>query len=159
MELALSILFLSLNFSSFLRPATARGGLHTSYPPGCPCCKLSMGWHSGSKERLFACPDDETFRFLAIVYSRSHYNMSLRKEFEGGITNQAFWYPIYGGMQDRKYKNGGCFELTLEISDNKWPTANEVRHQLGQVCATFKYKTTFFSQVYHVYGDMVAPLV
>ncbi|KAM2363605.1 hypothetical protein ACFX1X_002659 [Malus domestica] len=54
-------------------------------------------------------------------------------------------------MQDWNYKNGGCFELTLEISDNKWPTANEVRHQLGRVFATFKYKTIFFSQVYHVY--------
>ncbi|CAN6687047.1 unnamed protein product [Malus baccata var. baccata] len=119
-------------FSSFLRPATARGGLHSSYPPG-----FEFGPRAGSSRQLFedkesqtrkdyfACPDDETFRFLASVYSCSHYNMSLRKEFEGGITNRAFWYPIYGGMQDWNYENGGCFELTLEISDNKWPTANE----------------------------------
>ncbi|KAL6211323.1 hypothetical protein ACLB2K_016550 [Fragaria x ananassa] len=81
------------------------------------------------KRRMyFGCPDDKTFRFLASVYSRSHYNMSLSKEFEGGITNGASWYPIYGGMQDWKYIYGGCLELTLEISDNKWPPANEVRH-------------------------------
>uniref|UniRef100_A0A2P2M969 Peptidase M14 domain-containing protein n=1 Tax=Rhizophora mucronata TaxID=61149 RepID=A0A2P2M969_RHIMU len=36
-------------------------------------------------------------------------------------------YPIYGGMQDWNYIHAGCFELTLEISDNKWPNANEVR--------------------------------
>lgn len=36
-------------------------------------------------------------------------------------------YPIYGGMQDWNYIHGGCFELTLEISDNKWPNVNEVR--------------------------------
>jgi hypothetical protein len=40
----------------------------------------------------FACPDDETFQFMASTYSRSHYNMSLSKEFKGGITNGAAWY-------------------------------------------------------------------
>ncbi|KAK9943753.1 hypothetical protein M0R45_009351 [Rubus argutus] len=78
------------------------------------------------RRNYFACPDDKTFRFLASVYSLSHHNMSLSKEFEGGITNGASWYPIYGGMQDWNYINGGCLELTLEISDNKWPTANEL---------------------------------
>ncbi|RXI00228.1 hypothetical protein DVH24_037776 [Malus domestica] len=104
-----------------------QGALVANYP-----------WDGTQDKRkdYFACPDDETFRFLASVYSRSHYNMSLSKEFEGGITNGAFWYdglkhynfmyPIYGGMQDWNYINGGCFELTLEISDNKWPTANEL---------------------------------
>nr|XP_048330945.1 carboxypeptidase SOL1-like isoform X2 [Ziziphus jujuba var. spinosa] len=51
--------------------------------------------------------------------------MSLSKEFQEGITNGPYWYPIYGGMQDWNYIHGGCFELTLEISDNKWPPANE----------------------------------
>lgn len=35
-------------------------------------------------------------------------------------------YPLYGGMQDWNYIHAGCFELTLEISDNKWPNAAEV---------------------------------
>ncbi|XP_021284296.1 carboxypeptidase SOL1 isoform X2 [Herrania umbratica] len=78
------------------------------------------------RRNYYACPDDGTFRFLASVYSQSHYNMSLSKEFKGGITNGASWYPIYGGMQDWNYIYGGCFELTLEISDNKWPNAKEL---------------------------------
>ncbi|XVF39031.1 hypothetical protein PTKIN_Ptkin01aG0002900 [Pterospermum kingtungense] len=78
------------------------------------------------RRNYYACPDDGTFRFLASVYSQSHHNMSLSKEFEGGITNGASWYPIYGGMQDWNYIYGGCFELTLEISDNKWPHAKEL---------------------------------
>ncbi|CAI9771409.1 unnamed protein product [Fraxinus pennsylvanica] len=78
------------------------------------------------KKNYYACPDDETFRFLASVYSKSHHNMSLSKEFPKGITNGAFWYPIYGGMQDWNYIHHGCFELTLEISDNKWPHASEL---------------------------------
>ncbi|KAH9691906.1 Carboxypeptidase SOL1 [Citrus sinensis] len=74
----------------------------------------------------YGCPDDEAFQFLASVYSRSHYNMSLSTEFQGGIINGASWYPIYGGMQDWNYIYGGCFELTLEISDDKWPSAEEL---------------------------------
>ncbi|XP_008793468.3 carboxypeptidase SOL1 [Phoenix dactylifera] len=79
-----------------------------------------------TRKQYVACPDDKTFRSMARLYSRSHYNMSLSKEFEGGITNGALWYPIYGGMQDWNYIHGGCFELTLEISDDKWPKANEL---------------------------------
>ncbi|XP_075668846.1 carboxypeptidase SOL1 [Castanea sativa] len=78
------------------------------------------------RKNYFGCPDDETFRFMASIYSQSHYNMSLSKEFQGGITNGASWYPIYGGMQDWNYIHYGCFELTLEISDIKWPSATEL---------------------------------
>ncbi|KAJ4757213.1 Carboxypeptidase D [Rhynchospora pubera] len=78
------------------------------------------------RNKYYACPDDAAFQFMATVYSRSHYNMSLSKEFPGGIINGAFWYPIYGGMQDWNYIHGGCFEITLEISDIKWPKAKEL---------------------------------
>ncbi|XP_060198684.1 carboxypeptidase SOL1 isoform X1 [Lycium barbarum] len=78
------------------------------------------------KKYYYGCPDDETFRQMASIYSHSHHNMSLSKEFPGGITNGAYWYPIYGGMQDWNYLHGGCFELTLEISDDKWPNASEL---------------------------------
>ncbi|KAK1282455.1 hypothetical protein QJS10_CPB22g00924 [Acorus calamus] len=79
-----------------------------------------------SGRHYYACPDDKAFRYLASVYSNTHHNMSQSLEFRGGITNGALWYPIYGGMQDWNYIHGGCFELTLEISDNKWPNANEL---------------------------------
>ncbi|KAK6940057.1 Peptidase M14, carboxypeptidase A, partial [Dillenia turbinata] len=86
-----------------------------------------------NRRYYYACPDDKTFQFMASVYSHSHYNMSLSKEFPGGITNGASWYPIYGGMQDWNYIHAGCFELTLEISDNKWPNASEVRLPLSSL--------------------------
>ncbi|KAI3952669.1 hypothetical protein MKX01_013631 [Papaver californicum] len=78
------------------------------------------------KKVYYSCPDYTTFRHMASVYSRSHYNMSLSKEFQEGITNGAAWYPIYGGMQDWNYIHAGCFELTLEISENKWPNSTEL---------------------------------
>ncbi|CAJ1976895.1 unnamed protein product [Sphenostylis stenocarpa] len=77
------------------------------------------------RTKYYGCPDDDAFRFMASIYSHSHYNMSSSKEFLGGITNGAAWYPLYGGMQDWNYIHAGCFELTLEVSDNKWPNATE----------------------------------
>ncbi|GAB4845184.1 suppressor of los1-1 [Ancistrocladus abbreviatus] len=102
----------------FTASASLHGGaLVANYP-----------WDGTDDKRrsYYACPDDKAFRFLAGVYSHSHHNMSLSKEFPGGITNGASWYPIYGGMQDWNYIHCGCFELTLEVSDNKWPNATEL---------------------------------
>ncbi|WVY98575.1 hypothetical protein V8G54_030726 [Vigna mungo] len=101
----------------FTASATLHGGaLVANYP-----------WDGSEDKRTkyYGCPDDDAFRFMASIYSHSHYNMSSSKEFLSGITNGAAWYPLYGGMQDWNYIHAGCFELTLEISDNKWPNATE----------------------------------
>jgi carboxypeptidase D len=45
------------------------------------------------------CPDDEAFAHLARVYSQAHALMHGSREFKGGITNGANWYPLWGGMQ------------------------------------------------------------
>ncbi|KAL2324664.1 hypothetical protein Fmac_023722 [Flemingia macrophylla] len=102
----------------FTASATLHGGaLVANYP-----------WDGSEDKRTkyYGCPDDDAFRFMASIYSHSHYNMSLSKEFLGGITNGAAWYPLYGGMQDWNYIHAGCFELTLEVSDDKWPGAAEL---------------------------------
>lgn len=53
-----------------------------------------MSLFIGHRKQYTASPDDKTFRYMASLYSRSHYNMSLSQEFEGGITNGALWYDI-----------------------------------------------------------------
>lgn len=46
------------------------------------------------RREYYASPDDEAFRLLASVYSHSHYNMSMSKDFPGGITNGAAWWAF-----------------------------------------------------------------
>ncbi|GAB1604560.1 carboxypeptidase M-like [Argonauta hians] len=76
----------------------------------------------------FTSPDDDVFVYLALNYSRSHYDMhqsincSQKEYFKDGITNGAAWYPVEGGMQDYNYYHG-VMELTLELSCCKYPTA------------------------------------
>ncbi|KAF8411590.1 hypothetical protein HHK36_004147 [Tetracentron sinense] len=115
-------------FNSLIGKSEDEGfDFHSCYfPLGALVANYPWDGSQDTRKHYYACPDDKTFRYMASVYSRSHYNMSLSKEFEGGITNGALWYPIYGGMQDWNYIHAGCFELTLEISDFKWPNAKEL---------------------------------
>lgn len=78
---------------------------------------------SGEKH---ASPDDTTFVYLASVYANNHKTMFKSPEFQGGITNGAKWYPVYGGSQDWHYLAAGCWELTLELSQAKHPPANKL---------------------------------
>jgi len=71
-----------------------------------------------------ASPDDDVFRYIASIYSNAHATMHLSTEFTNGITNGADWYVLYGGMQDWNYLNAGCMEITVELSDVKYPNSN-----------------------------------
>ena len=81
----------------------------------------------GGRARYSACPDDATFVHLAKLYAGAHAFMGRSREFKDGITNGSRWYPVYGGMQDWMYYAARMFELTLEVSQNKWPPAALLR--------------------------------
>eukprot|EP01094_Clydonella_sp_ATCC50884_P016734 TRINITY_DN2799_c0_g1_i1.p1 TRINITY_DN2799_c0_g1~~TRINITY_DN2799_c0_g1_i1.p1 ORF type:complete len:473 (+),score=115.28 TRINITY_DN2799_c0_g1_i1:26-1444(+) len=73
-----------------------------------------------------ACPDDDVFKQLALAYANGNPTMKRSREFPGGITNGAMWYTLYGGMQDWNYLHTSDFELTIEMSNIKWPPANQL---------------------------------
>eukprot|EP00054_Salpingoeca_dolichothecata_P018602 m.114425 g.114425 ORF g.114425 m.114425 type:complete len:336 (+) comp22932_c0_seq1:182-1189(+) len=79
-----------------------------------------------------ATSDDDLFRFLSLVYSRSHHTMHNGRHcgeyFPNGITNGAEWYNVAGGMQDYNYIHGNvsCAEITLELSCTKYPSASSL---------------------------------
>ncbi|KAG6543213.1 hypothetical protein Mapa_015464 [Marchantia paleacea] len=88
----------------------------------------SYGWDGTASGRTgyAKAPDDGAFAYMASLYAQ--YNPAMRKngEFNGGVTNGAAWYPLYGGMQDWNYIHGNCFEITLEMNDEKWPHVNKI---------------------------------
>uniref|UniRef100_A0A915EH50 Peptidase M14 carboxypeptidase A domain-containing protein n=1 Tax=Ditylenchus dipsaci TaxID=166011 RepID=A0A915EH50_9BILA len=81
-------------------------------------------------------PDDTTFKYLAETYAKNHAHMAKNDHApcdgtavdnfarQGGITNGAKWYSVSGGMQDFNYLASNSFEITLELSCQKFPAGN-----------------------------------
>ncbi|RZC31872.1 carboxypeptidase D, partial [Asbolus verrucosus] len=109
------------------RPFVLSGNLHggavvASYPFDDSNSKRAYGKESKS-------PDDALFKQLALTYAQPHPLMRGGKackadSFDQGITNGAYWYEVRGGMQDFNYVHSNCFEVTLELSCCKFPTAD-----------------------------------
>ncbi|CAN7984896.1 unnamed protein product [Ixodes hexagonus] len=76
-------------------------------------------------------PDDDVFQHLSRTYSLNHPTMRKfsceRQQYQDGIVNGAKWYPFKGDMPDYTYIQGGCMEVTLELSCCKYPLAYQLR--------------------------------
>lgn len=71
-------------------------------------------------------PDDALFRNITTRYSMHNPPMWNSALFQDGITNGNAWYTVVGGMQDWNYRYAGCNEVTIELSDTKYPAASEL---------------------------------
>jgi len=74
-------------------------------------------------------PDDTLFVSLSRTYADNNPSMAASNSsssFNNGVTNGADWYAINGGMQDWNYVWYGNFNITLEVSNQKWPAASEL---------------------------------
>ncbi|MBN2790755.1 MAG: DUF2817 domain-containing protein [Candidatus Delongbacteria bacterium] len=72
-----------------------------------------------------AAPDDVHATWLASNYAIRNTPM-YNGAFTEGITNGLEWYEAVGGMQDWNYHYYGDMDLTLEISNTKWPAYSEI---------------------------------
>ncbi len=73
--------------------------------------------------------DDGLFVSLARTYADNNPSMITSNSdpsFNNGICNGADWYVIYGGQQDWSYVWHGDNDITIEISNVKWPTADQL---------------------------------
>ncbi|XP_041739893.1 carboxypeptidase N catalytic chain isoform X2 [Coregonus clupeaformis] len=108
------------------------------------------------KTTYAATPDDKIFKKLARTYSYAHSWMhkgwNCGDFFDEGITNGASWYSLSKGMQDFNYLYTNCFEITLELSCDKFPPASALsREWLGNREALISY----LEQVHHGIKGMV----
>jgi hypothetical protein len=68
-------------------------------------------------------PDNDALIKLSLEYST--YNLPMYNgSFPQGITNGAAWYVTTGCVQDWSYAITGCIDVTVEVSDSKWPDAS-----------------------------------
>lgn len=76
-----------------------------------------------------ATPDDPLFVSLARTYADRNPSMlgsNSDPSYNNGICNGADWYVVYGGLQDWGYVWHGNNEITMEISQAKWPAADQL---------------------------------
>jgi hypothetical protein len=66
-------------------------------------------------------PFDGLVRNLSLKYAGLNPDMRRSREFSGGVTNGADWYVLHGGMQDWSYFWHNDLQITIELSDKKWP--------------------------------------
>jgi murein tripeptide amidase MpaA len=97
---------LSVNFHT--------GALVVNYP---------FDTNSSGSSVYTATPDDDFMIEISEDYSSANSPM-WNGSFNNGITNGADWYAISGGMQDWVYVYEGGMELTLELSNAKWPSSS-----------------------------------
>lgn len=73
-----------------------------------------------------ATPDDQLFIASSLVYSQLNGPMFSNPVFPQGITNGVEWYAVTGGMQDWNYEWQGCNDVTIELSNTKWPAFSTI---------------------------------
>ncbi|XP_072262835.1 inactive carboxypeptidase-like protein X2 [Pyxicephalus adspersus] len=108
----------------FVLSANLHGGeLVVSYP-------FDMARSYWMAKELTPTPDDSMFRWLATAYASSHrimaednrrichYDNFMRV---GNIINGANWHTVAGSMNDFSYLHTNCFEVTVELSCDKFP--------------------------------------
>uniref|UniRef100_A0A8B9QQJ8 Carboxypeptidase X, M14 family member 1 n=1 Tax=Apteryx owenii TaxID=8824 RepID=A0A8B9QQJ8_APTOW len=86
-------------------------------------------------QELTPTADDGVFRWLATVYATSNLAMAREErrlchydDFarSGNIINGANWHTVPGSMNDFSYLHTNCFEITVELSCDKFPHASEL---------------------------------
>ncbi len=95
--------------------------------------KLSANFHGGSEvvnypydteAELF--PLDNLVQKLSLDYANLVPYIHASTEFKNGITNGYAWYEVNGGMQDWSYHWHNDLQLTIELTNTKWPDYSTV---------------------------------
>ncbi|MDH4469134.1 MAG: M14 family zinc carboxypeptidase [Bacteriovoracaceae bacterium] len=71
-------------------------------------------------------PLDEFLQEISRKYARKNSEMFQSTEFRDGITEGADWYAVKGGMQDWSYLKYGDLQLTIELSQEKYPSYSKI---------------------------------
>ncbi len=97
---------------------------------------LSANFHGGAEVVNYpydtqsdAFPLENLVKQMSLNYSRRIPYFWNSTEFEHGITNGFQWYEVDGGMQDWSYHWHGDLQLTIELSNTKWPAFSTIERR------------------------------
>ena len=101
--------------------------------------RLSANFHGGSEVVNYpwdtqpdAFPEEPLVKDLSLEYAKNAPYIAASTEFENGITNGFAWYEVNGGMQDWSIFWRKDLQLTIELSDTKWPDYSTIDYYYQQ---------------------------
>ena len=96
--------------------------------------KLSANFHGGAEvvnypwdTQAKPFPLDNLVKKLSLDYSKKVPYIYNSSQFKEGITNGYAWYEVDGGMQDWSYHWHHDLQLTIELTQVKWPAYSSVK--------------------------------
>ncbi|CAM9892753.1 unnamed protein product [Chrysoparadoxa australica] len=94
---------------------------------------LSANFHGGSKVVNYPwdttadpAPLTEMIKEISLLYASTVPGFYDNTRFSQGVTNGYQWYHLDGGMQDWSYFWHNDLQVTIELSNVKWPNYSEI---------------------------------
>lgn len=100
---------------------------------------LSANFHGGAEVVNYpwdtvaeAYKDEYKVKEMSLEYAGLVPYIGTSTAFDNGITNGYAWYEVNGGMQDWSIHYRNDLQITIEVSDEKWPDYNKVGYYYEQ---------------------------
>lgn len=100
---------------------------------------LSANFHGGAEVVNYPWdtmadkfPQEAYVKELSLEYSGLAPYIFTSTAFKNGITNGYAWYEVNGGMQDWSIKYRNDLQITIELSNTKWPEYTKVDYYYQQ---------------------------
>jgi hypothetical protein len=100
---------------------------------------LSANFHGGAEVVNYPWdavverhPLDRMVYDFSIDYAKNAPYIYASESFKNGVTNGFDWYQVLGGMQDWSYRVYNDLQVTIELSDVKWPDYSKIDYYYQQ---------------------------
>lgn len=97
--------------------------------------KLSANFHGGAEVVNYPwdtspnpIPQQDLVKDISLEYATNAPYMGASTVFNNGITNGFEWYEVNGGMQDWSIYWRKDLQVTIELSDEKWPDYSRINY-------------------------------
>jgi len=101
--------------------------------------RLSANFHGGAEVVNYPWDtvaekfqEEELIKDLSLEYAHKAPYIGASTAFENGITNGYAWYEVNGGMQDWSIYYKKDFQVTIELSNTKWPEYSKIDYYYEQ---------------------------